>query len=535
MHMTLASLQSLLIKSTNFKEYARQNWSFYASLLANEDVSSIKSHFIQQPRLLKEVWANERHKYHGIFPTSAIHIFAWYGLERFIQAGDDLDCKNHQGWTAIFFASVAGKATSVYALVHSGADLNLVDKAGRSALSYAAKEGHFQCVQILVDNGADINLVDKDGQSALSYAAQEGHFQCVQILVDKGADIDLVDKDGQSALLYAAKARNLNSVQILVEKDADMNLVDKDIGSQCALSYLQGRRRIVAASNDVNADSKLIIPSHALSHLASREASISQSLQSLIIHDKHHLFLQAGFNQDSLGKGYLVEEIIMVCNADSVECGPTDNLKLAFAAETGGNFIMSSLVQQISKILCPFPGRIVLVEQDDNPHQRRTLFIPPWNDSGITVTWEDYILDHSIPLSDAFGSHSPTSEDHFHQKYNGSQIVHLDKSPSDSTETPSNFAHSQSSSGASNGQASNSQNSSTNSGPTSQTSSNTTNSMTSISGSGSQTQPPEPGPEDGDLYFSLTTTLKISGSTLKSTGSSNELCINGTIKSQVGC
>jgi hypothetical protein len=370
-----------------------------------------------------------------------------------------------------------------------------------------------------VDKGADIDLVDKDGRSALSYAAQRGQFQPVQILVDKGADINLVDKDGQSALSYAAQAGNSPSVQILIDKGANIHLMDKDgqsAPSHAAATFLQGRRKNVAASNDVTAKSKIIIPSHTLSYLASKEDNIAESLQSLIIHDKHYLFLQAGFNQDTLRKGYLVEEIIIVCNVEPVECGLTDNLKLAFAAMTDGNAMMPSLVQQISKLLSPFPGHIILAGKDvsDNLHQGMTLFIPPWSDSG-SVTWEQYVLDHSIPLSNTFASHSPISDDILQQKYKGSQILHLDESPSNSTGTPSNSIHSQSASSTS--QGSSSQSSST-SGSTSKTSSSLNNGTASISGSGNQTQSPEPEPEDGDLYFSLTTALNISGSTLKQGG-----------------
>jgi ankyrin repeat protein len=232
--MTLVSLWSLLFKSTAFQNYARQNWSAYASMVASGDASSIQSLFISQPKLVKESWSVgnpfKLGKYDVIVPapTSPLQVLSWYGLERFIQPNDNFEFKNNEGWTAIFFASVAGKATVIDTLLQSGAKPNAVDVDGRTALSYAALSGKSESVQTLVAKGADMDLVDKNGRSALLYAVQHGHSVSVQTLVGKGANINLVDKDGQSALSYAAQHGHSVSVQTLVGKGANMDLVDKD-------------------------------------------------------------------------------------------------------------------------------------------------------------------------------------------------------------------------------------------------------------------------------------------------------------------
>jgi uncharacterized protein len=154
---------------------------------------------------VQEAWIDAGYESHTRSPTNAVQLFAWYGLERFIQADDDLEYENNQGWTAIFFASAADKATTIVALVHNGADIHLVDKDSRSALSHAAAAGNSQSIQILLYKGANVNLVDKTGQFALLYAAGSWYgSEAVQILVDKGANLNLVDKNGQSALSYAA-------------------------------------------------------------------------------------------------------------------------------------------------------------------------------------------------------------------------------------------------------------------------------------------------------------------------------------------
>jgi hypothetical protein len=133
--MTLVSLQSLLFKSTAFQRYARQNWSLYASMVAHEDVSTIRSLFIIQPKLVEKIWRS----FMVPPPASPLQLFSCYELERFILANDDFEFKNNQGWTAIFFASLSWKATMVDPLLQNGANPNAVDNDGRTALHMQLK------------------------------------------------------------------------------------------------------------------------------------------------------------------------------------------------------------------------------------------------------------------------------------------------------------------------------------------------------------------------------------------------------------
>jgi ankyrin repeat protein len=92
-------------------------------------------------------------------------------------AGDNLDTegsskKLHSQGNVLHLACLEGNMAILDTLVHLGADINAKDDQGNTPLYYAAHYGHFEIVEYLVAKGAD--------QTDLLYkAAQNGQLKII--------------------------------------------------------------------------------------------------------------------------------------------------------------------------------------------------------------------------------------------------------------------------------------------------------------------------------------------------------------------
>lgn len=124
-----------------------------------------------------------------------------------IDAGADVDQKNSEGGTALFYSSGAvgdGLMPVTQALVAHGADVNA--RCGSNdvtPLHNAAVDGSVETVKFLISKGADVNARDRNGDTPLLVAARtsyESPLDIVKILVEHGGDVDACNKAGQSVL-----------------------------------------------------------------------------------------------------------------------------------------------------------------------------------------------------------------------------------------------------------------------------------------------------------------------------------------------
>ena len=109
--------------------------------------------------------------------------------------GADINTRDGDGWTALYWAATKGHAATVEALVKAGANIDLKILDGRTALISAALMGHTAIVEALVKAGANIGLQDSDGCTALTKATANGHIAMSKALVKAGAKLDLHDSD----------------------------------------------------------------------------------------------------------------------------------------------------------------------------------------------------------------------------------------------------------------------------------------------------------------------------------------------------
>jgi ankyrin repeat protein len=95
-------------------------------------------------------------------------------------------------------------------------DVNEKDAEGNTYLFYAASYGHAELAQALVEHGADIEIAGKEGLTPLMIAAGNGRLGVVQYLIDAGASIDHQDVNDDDALVHAAEANHLDVVNELI-------------------------------------------------------------------------------------------------------------------------------------------------------------------------------------------------------------------------------------------------------------------------------------------------------------------------------
>jgi serine/threonine-protein phosphatase 6 regulatory ankyrin repeat subunit B len=67
-------------------------------------------------------------------------------------------------------------------LVNHGIDLNVKDNNGQTVLYYAAASGNLPMCQLLVSNGCNIASTDKSREKAINYARKKGHGHIVDFL-----------------------------------------------------------------------------------------------------------------------------------------------------------------------------------------------------------------------------------------------------------------------------------------------------------------------------------------------------------------
>jgi ankyrin repeat protein len=87
-----------------------------------------------------------------------------------LDAGTPLDARDHDGWTALMWASWSGLTKTAEQLLSRNASLAPADKLGNTALMLAAERGHPEIVKMLLEDGADITAKNKNGLTALDFA-----------------------------------------------------------------------------------------------------------------------------------------------------------------------------------------------------------------------------------------------------------------------------------------------------------------------------------------------------------------------------
>ena len=105
-----------------------------------------------------------------------------------LKMGANVNAKNYDGETALYWACVFGNEKIANTLVFRGkADPNIATKTGETALMQAAEGGYSAIISDLIMNNVNLNMISADGETALSKAIRKRHPDVAQQLIKAGA------------------------------------------------------------------------------------------------------------------------------------------------------------------------------------------------------------------------------------------------------------------------------------------------------------------------------------------------------------
>jgi serine/threonine-protein phosphatase 6 regulatory ankyrin repeat subunit B len=231
-------------------------------------------------------------------PTFFLAADYWRGhktLQKYIDAGVDLNTKNKNGVPLIHLAAESGTLDTFKLLHENGADILIVGRNGETALhiaaanldSYetlkyileqdvdleadcerlgtplmAAARNNRAATELLLQKGAKVNAISKScpTHNALQTAAFEGIDDTVKTLIEVGADATIRGGSSGSALCAAVAGDYKNIVMLLLDKDKDINYAEGPKGSALELALsrqsLEIAELLFARGVDVNTFSK---------------------------------------------------------------------------------------------------------------------------------------------------------------------------------------------------------------------------------------------------------------------------------------
>jgi len=171
-------------------------------------------------------------------------------LKHFIEEDEGhVNETDSQGWTFLMDAAFHGQIEAAQYLMSCGADLNLKERNGHTALYWACYKGHTNLARILLEAGSQIDLMtlvkmtepnqvievckafvgaggelmktDEKGRSLLSWACYEGRVDLCHWLVNvMEADINQSDSEGNTPLVWAQYSKKWDVAEFLIKVGA---------------------------------------------------------------------------------------------------------------------------------------------------------------------------------------------------------------------------------------------------------------------------------------------------------------------------
>jgi ankyrin repeat protein len=180
-------------------------------------------------------------------------------LQSLAAARAELEARDGEKKTALFFAAEGGHAEAVEVLGQLGADFNAVAYQGfdGTPVWIAAQEGHVDVVEALGRLGADVNRAALDGRTPINVAAYAGHTAVVEALGRLRADVNLAGNDGYTPVCAAAYEGHTAVVEALGLLGADVNLAGNNGYTPVYMAAGMGHTAVVEALGRLGADVNL--------------------------------------------------------------------------------------------------------------------------------------------------------------------------------------------------------------------------------------------------------------------------------------
>jgi ankyrin repeat protein len=108
---------------------------------------------------------------------------------KLLDAGTDINIKGETGEQVVHLAAHHSKPVILENIIEKGADVNNRDMQGCTAIWYAAQNSRYDNAEILLKHDAMINVVDNNfGLTPLMIAAQNGGYRTVEVLLKNNPD-----------------------------------------------------------------------------------------------------------------------------------------------------------------------------------------------------------------------------------------------------------------------------------------------------------------------------------------------------------
>lgn len=142
-------------------------------------------------------------------------------ISLFVEAGVDVNLRNHFGWTPLMVSTFMGSESAAALLITHGANVSVADNRGYTPLHWAAQRGYVKVAELLLQKGAYPNVKSRKGLTPLIQAAALGRTEIVRVLLAKGASANAPDNEGWTPLHKAVANNHVEIVRMLVGANAD--------------------------------------------------------------------------------------------------------------------------------------------------------------------------------------------------------------------------------------------------------------------------------------------------------------------------
>ncbi len=204
-------------------------------------------------------------------------------IEEMLNSSININAKNHNGETALIYASQYGHTEIVKLLIDKGADVNIQNDHGYTALMYASTELKIEIIKLLIKAGADANIKTNDNEIVLNRVLgqlsggsnnnNKNILEITKLIVASGVNLDTKDNKGYTPLLYIwyhsegfynGRAVGydptfdyiLELYKILIRAGANVNAKDNNgitaLIRASAYGYVEAVRFLIISGADVN-------------------------------------------------------------------------------------------------------------------------------------------------------------------------------------------------------------------------------------------------------------------------------------------
>lgn len=161
-------------------------------------------------------------------------------MEQLINNSADINARNVNGYTALYYAILNKEDKTTRLLLNMGAPINEVSEMG-ALIHLAVNKGSTSSAKWLIEGGANPNSKDFNDKTPLFWATNP---VTAQMLIDYGADINAKDNKNNMPINEAARTGNIPVIKVLLK---------------AGLNLKTGPAKDILKSNMVNSETRKIL------------------------------------------------------------------------------------------------------------------------------------------------------------------------------------------------------------------------------------------------------------------------------------